>query len=50
MWPITLTMLNLPTQIRYLFGRLLLVGIVPGDYLILFFWILTVSLQCIRMI
>ena len=34
MWPITLAMLNLPRQIRYLFGRLLLVGIVPGDYLI----------------
>ena len=50
MWPITLAMLNLPRQIRYLFGRLLLVGIVPGDYLILVFWILTVSLQCIRMI
>ena len=32
MWPITLAMLNLPRQIRYLFGRLLLVGIIPGEY------------------
>ena len=33
MWPITLAMLNLPRQIRYLFGRLLLVGIIPGEYM-----------------
>jgi len=33
MWPITLAMLNLPRQIRYLFGRLLLVGIIPGEYI-----------------
>lgn len=33
MWPITLAMLKLPQQIRYLFGRLLLVGIIPGEYM-----------------
>lgn len=32
MWPITVAMLNLPRQIHYLFGRLLMVGIIPGDY------------------
>ena len=31
MWPISLAILNLPRQVRYLFGRLLLVGIVPGN-------------------
>ena len=36
MWPITITMLNLPRQIRYLFGRMFLVGIVPGDEFFLF--------------
>jgi len=35
MWPITLAMLNLPRKIRYLFGRLLLVGIIPGEYAVL---------------
>lgn len=37
MWQISLAMLNLPRQIRYLFGRLLLVGIIPGDYVFLIF-------------
>ena len=30
-WPITLDMLNLPREVRYLFGRLLLGGIIPGN-------------------
>lgn len=31
MWPIVLTILNLPPKIRYSFSNLLLVGIVPGN-------------------
>ena len=30
MWPITLTLLNLPRKLRMKFGSLLLVGIIPG--------------------
>ena len=30
MWPITLTLLNLPRRVRMLFGSLMLVGIIPG--------------------
>ena len=31
MWPIVLTLLNLPRRIRYSFSSLMLVGIVPGN-------------------
>ena len=31
MWPIELTILNLPRKVRYLFSNILLVGIVPGN-------------------
>ena len=31
MWPIVLAILNLPSHQRYLFGNLILVGIVPGN-------------------
>ena len=31
MWPIVLTILNLPRKVRYSFSNLLLVGIVPGN-------------------
>ena len=30
MWPITMTMLNLPHHVRNLAGSMLLVGIIPG--------------------
>ncbi|XP_020900983.1 uncharacterized protein LOC110239599 isoform X1 [Exaiptasia diaphana] len=31
MWPLTLTMLNLPKKVRHLFSSIMLVGIIPGQ-------------------